>query len=86
MELFDAFKLPASPAVYGPLAAGVYIQISLGTGFYVPQDAFDRCKAEANRTHRIQFLSITSAGEPVTGTRDECLERGCGLVAWIHPD
>ena len=78
----------ALPSLLGPLTAGRYIQISLGLGFYVPEEDFNSVQALANATGRVQFLGITKAGAAIVGaSRDELLTRedSAGLVAWIVP-
>lgn len=74
------------PRVLGPLTEGAWISLGGGMGFYVPQADFDALKQLANQTRRVQFLTITPAGEPLHGTREDCLEKGNGMIAWIAPD
>ena len=71
----------------GPLTAGHYVQISLGTGFYVPERDFAELQKLANLTRKIQFLGVTKSGESMFGTREEIAARpdSAGLIAWIVP-
>jgi hypothetical protein len=82
----DILALPSNPHVYGPLTEGAWINVGFGMGFYVPQPAFDECKRIARETRIIQFLTVTRDGTPFHGTRDECLDKGFGCVAWITPE
>jgi hypothetical protein len=75
------------PHNMGPLTAGHYIQVGMGFGFYVPEADFAELQKLANVTHRIQFLGVTTTGEPIYGTREEIHARpdSAGLIAWIVP-
>ena len=79
---------PLAPMNLGPLDRGHYIQIGLGTGFYVPESDFQLVQGRANETGRVQFLGVTKAGAPIHGTRDEihANSESAGLVAWIMPN
>lgn len=78
--------LNPNPNIIGPLTDGMYVQLGMGVGFYVPLEAYNLLKRKANDTRQIQFLTVDSAGNPITGSRDECLVRGAGAVAWVTPD
>lgn len=84
VKMIEEICLPES-VVMGPLKEGVYIQVAMGRGFYVPEEAFNRVKQLANETGKIQFLTLTQAGEPLHGTREECQHLGNGSIAWIVP-
>ncbi len=73
-------------ATIGPLTDGVYIQVGMGLGFYVPVDAYNQAKRQANQTRQIQYLTVDSAGNPFSGSREDCLDCGAGAVAWVTPD
>jgi hypothetical protein len=82
----EILDLPQNPVIYGPLTDGTYIPIGVGMGFYVPDEAYLLVKDAARQTGCIQFLTVDILGSPIHGTRDECLDKGCGCVAWISPD
>jgi len=77
---------PSRPVNFGSPKEGVYIQVGLGSGFYVPQGAYDDCKRIANETRKVQFLTVTKDGEAIHGTREECQAKGDGGIAWIVPE
>jgi hypothetical protein len=91
MDFAQLFKqgsnLLSDPMNLGPLDRGHYIQVGIGTGFYVPEDDFQTLQARANETHTVQFLGVTKAGAPILGTREEihANPESAGLVAWIMP-
>lgn len=71
----------------GPLERGHYIQIGLGTGFYIPEADYQAAQARANELRAVQFVGITKGGKALHGTRDEIHGNrdSAGLVAWIFP-
>lgn len=81
-ETLDTFSHPVN---LGTLTAGHYVQVGMGMGFYVPEESYQAVQQIANETGRVQFLTVDKEGQPIHGTRDECLERGNGCVAWIVP-
>ena len=84
----SAFKESANmPVNVGPLQSGHYVQVGLGMGFYVPESDFEALQERANQTHKIQFLGVTKAGIPLTGSREQILDdpNTAGVCAWIVP-
>lgn len=83
----NLFETLTASANLGPLESGHYVQIGMGLGFYVPEAAFQAAQAAANESRKVQFLGVTKAGEPITGTRESIFDHpeSAGLVAWIVP-
>lgn len=81
INLFD------NPVNVGALTAGHYVQVGMGMGFYVPEEAFQSAQSKANLTGKIQFLGVTKNGVQIHGTREEILDHpnSAGVVAWIVP-
>lgn len=74
------------PRVIGPLNEGRFVPIAAGgVGFYVPFAIYDECQRIANETRQTQFLTVDADGNAIHASRDECLARGFGGVAWITP-
>lgn len=71
----------------GPLDRGHYVQIGLGTGFYIPESDYEQAQAAADETRKCQFVGVTKAGYGLHGTREEILENpeSSGVIAWIFP-
>lgn len=71
----------------GPLSHGHYIQVGLGTGFYIPESAYQAAQAHANETRTVQFVGVARNGAALFGTRDEIHADpdSSGVVAWIFP-
>ncbi|HEY2351968.1 MAG TPA: hypothetical protein VGH83_05625 [Candidatus Acidoferrum sp.] len=71
----------------GPLTRGHYVQIGIGIGFYVPEDAFQCVQSIANETGQTQFLGVTKDGRALHTSRDELLAQPdlAGGIAWIVP-
>jgi len=86
-EFFHGLDPLAEPIVLGPLDRGHYIQVGLGTGFYVPEAEYQQAQAQANETRSVQFIGVTKAGAAIRGTRDEIHANpdSSGVVAWIMP-
>lgn len=85
-EIFRGLD-PLEPMNLGPLNRGHYIQIGLGTGFYVPEADFQQVQERADETRQVQFLGVTKEGTPIHGTRDDihANPQSAGLIAWIVP-
>lgn len=66
---------------------GVYIQVGLGNGFYIPKADYDRAQALADETRKVQFVGLARDGSGLHGTREELLYNPnlAGFIAWIFP-
>jgi len=86
-QLFAGLDPLADAMNLGPIEQGHYIQIGLGTGFYIPESDYEAAQSRANEMRQVQFVGVTRAGIPIHGTRDEihANPESAGLVAWIFP-
>jgi hypothetical protein len=86
-EFFHGADLLADPMNLGPLDRGHYIQIGLGTGFYIPEADYQTAQSLANESRQVQFVGVTKAGLAIHGTREEihANPESAGVIAWIMP-
>lgn len=87
-EFFHGADLLADPMTLGPLTQGHYIQVGMGTGFYVPEADYQLALARATESRAVQFLGVTKAGAAIHGTRDDIHQHphSAGVIAWIFPE
>lgn len=75
------------PEVIGPVTKGHWVQVGMGIGFYVPEEAYQCVQAIADDTRRVQFLAVTKDGRAIHASRDELVSNPevSGGIAWIVP-
>jgi hypothetical protein len=86
-EFFAGADLLEDPMNLGPLDRGHYIQIGLGTGFYIPECDYQAALTRANDLHQVQFVGVTKGGQAIHGTHEEIHghPESAGVIAWIMP-